>query len=347
MKSFCERCNELVDYKEVVVDKRRTVKGRIINYIGKSAFCSKCDKELPVPDIREYNLKALDMAYRKEEGLISIQDIQKILKKYGIGKRPLSLLLGWGEGTLTRYVNGDTPTKPYSDLLIQILEDKEFYRELLEQNKDAITDLAYRKSLETLGDGFHEGDMEDKVEEENEAVKRLTISNGSKLESAAKYLLVETSEITPLALQKLLYFAQGFTKAFTKEYMFKEDCEAWAHGPVFREIYKKYKNCGYEPVDVKVLPLTDINLTQEEKELLDHIVLYFGCYSGKILKNMTHIEEPWRITRSKLINKISNNRTITKEEIGSYFNNVKEKYKMLNFADIKDYSDDLFNKINV
>ena len=40
-----------------------------------------------------------------------------ILRKYKIGKKPLSKLLGWGEVTITRYINGDIPSKLYSDEL--------------------------------------------------------------------------------------------------------------------------------------------------------------------------------------------------------------------------------------
>ena len=270
----------------------------------------------------------LDAAFREEEDLINVTDIEMILEKYDIGKRPLSLLLGWGEGTLTRYVDGDIPSMPYSDILKRILVDKRYFRELLEKNKDRIAEVAYRKSL-TATEGISERPS-------NEI---------SKLESAVKYLLLQTSEITPLALQKLLYFAQGFNKAFTDVFMFQEDCEAWAHGPVYREVYEKYREYGYNPIVEDHLSYGDFSLTEDEKELLDHIVLHFGCYSGKILENMTHSEEPWRIARRGLVDGEISERVIEKQDITEYFKNVKEKYKMLNFTDIKDYSEDLFSKI--
>lgn len=328
MKGFCEKCRDAVEYNVKTVDKEKEIKGKVIKYIGKVAYCDECKEEIFVPEIRDYNLKELDFAYREFEKLISIADIEKILDIYDIGKRPLSLLLGWGEGTLTRYVDGDTPSKPYSDMLNKILEDKEYYLEILEQNKDNISPVAFRKSMA--------------------AVEGITATMGnevSKLESAVRYLLMKTSEITPLALQKLLYFAQGFQKAFTNIFIFKEDCEAWVHGPVYRNVYEKYRSYGYNPIEEKELTFDNINLSEDEKELLDHIVLYFGCYSGKVLEKMTHSEEPWRSARRGLEDWESSERIIEKEEIGSYFSNVKEKYTMLNLTDIKDYSKDLFSKL--
>ncbi|WP_313126077.1 type II toxin-antitoxin system antitoxin SocA domain-containing protein [Proteiniclasticum ruminis] len=328
MKGFCENCRDTVEYNVKMVDKEKEIKGKVIQYIGKAAYCDECKEEIFVPEIRDYNLKELDFAYRESENLIRIADIEKILVKYDIGKRPLSLLLGWGEGTLTRYVEGDTPSKPYSDMLKRILEDNEYYLEILGQNKNNITSVAFRKSMA--------------------AVERITGSMGnqeSKLESAVRYLLMQTSEITPLALQKLLYFAQGFKKAFTDTFMFEEDCEAWVHGPVYHDVYHKYREYGYNPIEEGCLSYENINLTDDDKELLDHIILYFGCYSGKILETMTHSEEPWRLARRGLVDGERSERVIEKRDIDTYFKNVKDKYKMLNLTDIKDYAKDLFSKL--
>jgi putative zinc finger/helix-turn-helix YgiT family protein len=328
MKGFCEKCRDTVEYSVKTVDKEKEIKGKVLKYVGKVAYCNECKEEIFVPEIRDYNLSKLDAAYRESENLIRVADIEKILEKYDIGKRPLSLLLGWGEVTLTRYVDGDTPSKPYSDMLKCILEDKKHYLEILEKNKDSISPIAYRKS--------------------KAAVERMSVTTGneiSKLESGVRYLLMQTSEITPLALQKLLYFAQGFQKAFADIFIFEEDCEAWMHGPVYRNIYEKYKCYGFNPIEEKDLSFENINLSEDEKELLDHIILYFGCYSGKVLESMTHLEKPWRVARSGLKDWESSDRIIEKEEISSYFNSVKEKYKMLNLSDIKDYSKDLFNKL--
>ena len=328
MRGFCEQCRDIVEYRVSTVETETKIKGKVIRYVGKVAHCDECKEEIFIPEIRDYNLNALDVAYRNEEDLISVETIEKILEKYDIGKRPLSLLLGWGEGTLTRYVDGNIPSKIYSDLLRQILEDEKFYREILEKNKENISPVAYKKSLDAL----------DKINLVHDTAV-------SKLESAVKYLLMQTSEITPLALQKLLYFSQGFQKAFTGTFMFDENCEAWVHGPVYRNVYEKYREYGYNPIEGKGLAFCDINLTEDEKELLDHIVLYFGCYSGKILENMTHSEEPWRVTRKGLNDWVGSDRVIPKKEIDTYFSSVKEKYKMLNLMDIKDYSKDLFSKL--
>lgn len=57
--------------------------------------------------------------------------------KYNTGKRPLSLLLGWGAVTITRYLDGDIPTKSYSDKLKLILNDTVTGASLFEDDCEA------------------------------------------------------------------------------------------------------------------------------------------------------------------------------------------------------------------
>lgn len=265
------------------------------------------------------------------ERLISVSEMELILDKYDIGKRPLSLLLGWGEGTLTRYLDGDIPTKQYSDTLKTILNDPKDMKKLLEENKDSITDVAYKHCSEALMD----------IEKEN----FITVKSEDKIDHVVKYLLVSCSDITPLALQKLLYYAQGFFKAFTGEYLFHNNCEAWVHGPVYRSMYYKYKNYGYNPIEENECDYTDIELAKIEKEILDSVIRNFGCYSGKVLEKMTHAEMPWSITRAGLRDDESSDRIIEKDLIRKYFEAIKLKHNMLNISDISDYSTDLFNKL--
>lgn len=86
------------------------------------------------------------------------------------------------------------------------------------------------------------------------------------------------------------------------------------------------------------------DLSDAELEIIDSVISSFGCYSGKVLENMTHIETPWKDTRLGMSDTEPSNKIISKNLIENYFNQVQKKYSMLNVADIKDYSRDLFEK---
>lgn len=330
--TFCEECREMMAYTTKDISMEKEIKGKKIKFEGKEAICPTCKGSLFVASIRDYNLKQLDIAFRIAENLITVDEIQRILENYNIGKRPLSVLLGWGEVTITRYLDGAIPTKQYSEKLFDILNNPESMESILGSNKHLVADASYRKCKEAIA-----------------RIKSLEISELSsenKIDSITKYLLISLTEITPFALQKLLYYAQGFNKIFNGTFLFKNDCQAWAHGPVYSEIYHKYKNFGYNPIDLAVsYDESELNISNNEKEVLDTVIRNFGCYSGKILERMTHSEHPWLATRNGLSDDTPSNKIIEKELISNYFEQIKQKYNMLSTSDASDYSKDLFEKL--
>ena len=126
-----------------------TIKGEKYNYIGKEAYCVDCGSEVYFDEVNDFNLKALYDVYREKNDIASLETILAIPEKYAIGKRPLSLLLGWGEQTFSRYCDGDIPTKQYSDTLKKIYAEPNYYAELLEKKPVFLLFLVYFKYSET------------------------------------------------------------------------------------------------------------------------------------------------------------------------------------------------------
>lgn len=104
--TFCEECRKDVVYSVESTSMIRELKGEEYSFIGLKAVCTECDSEVYVGEMEDINLKTLYDAYRQKNGIISLEEILEIPKKYNTGKRPLSLLLGWGELTFSRYCDG-------------------------------------------------------------------------------------------------------------------------------------------------------------------------------------------------------------------------------------------------
>lgn len=326
-RAFCENCRCDVKYSILEKELYGTLKGKRYFYNGKEAICIKCNSPLFVPEINDYNLKSLYDVYRDKNGLVSLEIINEIPKKYQIGKRPLSILLGWGELTYTRYCNGDVPSRQYSDILKKIWDDPSFYLDILEENKDRLnSNHAYIKSYKAT----------------NELLNTNKVSQ-SKIDQSIEYILFKCEDITPLALQKALYYIQGFYYAFYGNYLFTEDCRAWIHGPVYKEIYLKYKNYQFYPIDKTKLNY-DGTFSNEEIAILDSVSKYICCYSGKVLENFTHNEDPWLKTRGELPNNVDSEKIIDKQLIGDYFKSIKDKYLMKCPDDISEYTKEMFAK---
>ncbi|NLM32332.1 MAG: DUF4065 domain-containing protein [Acholeplasmataceae bacterium] len=325
-KTFCEECRRDVGFVVETMPLSGKLRDENYEYEGKKAICEECGNEVYVAEIEDENLKSLYDAYRLKHGIISLEKILEIPQKYNIGKRPLSLLLGWGEMTFSRYCEGDMPTKQYSDILLKIHERPEYYKELLEKNKHNLKSLhAYDKSMKKV-----RALLFDKEKPE------------SKLDDVVQYILYKCEDITPLALQKTLYYIQGFYCAFEGEFLFEEDCEAWVHGPVYRKVYHEYKEYRFDPIK-SVKTFDESIFTSAEKAIMDSVIKNFCCYSGKTLEMFVHSEQPWLQTRRGLTVYDNSNRIITKELIKEYFTAVKEKFQMLIPADIEKYSNYLFS----
>ncbi len=327
-KVFCEECRNDVTFIAENKQLQGTIKGEVYTYNGKVSYCNVCHSEVYVAEINDYNLTKLYDEYRKKKNIVSLDIVLNLPKKYNIGKRPLSLLLGWGEQTFTRYYDGDIPTKQYSDILQKIYNEPNYYKKILEKNKANLkSELAYKKSKNAV----------DKLLLNQWRVK-------TKIDMAIEYLLYQCEDITPLALQKALYYIQGFYYAFYKIFLFEEECQAWVHGPVYRDIYRRYKDYSFDPIHPREV-FDETVLTDSEKMIFESVANYVCCYSGKILEKITHLEEPWLSTRGELSETQHSDRVISKESIGNYFNDVKEKYNMHNAKDIKVYIKDMFNQL--
>lgn len=287
---FCETCSDGLEHEDN-------------NIYDGSGECTSCGCFISDEEIQRHNTKVSHDTYRVENDIISLKQIQELPQKYNIGKRPLSHLLQWGELTFTRYCNGDIPSKTYSQLLKTIYNSPQKYLDILENNKEFVAKKTYEKSkIATLE----------------------LIKTNSKINDVLDYLLSKCDDITPQAIQKLLYYCQGFHFAFFGSLLFDDECRAMEKGPFY--------------LDVNSSLSTEYALNESEIILIDSVVKYFGCYSGSVLTKFTKNEFPYL--------KTCINDNITNEDICTYFINVKNKYNMLSLIDIRNYTFDVFRNEN-
>jgi uncharacterized phage-associated protein len=113
----------------------------------------------------------------------------------------------------------------------------------------------------------------------------------------AQYFLAQRDDdagdlISNLKLQKLVYYAQGFSLALYDRPLFPERIEAWTHGPVVPGLYYEYKNYGSG-----ALPFPSgcdfSSFNAQTRELLDEVYATYGQFSAWKLRDMTLSEPPW------------------------------------------------------
>lgn len=330
-KDFCIECRRETEYLLQTKDIVKTIRDKEYTFGITAAVCAECGEEMSVPGLIDKNIREIDEQYRTVEGLVSIEDIEKLMKIYKIGKAPLSLALGFGEVTVPRYLEGQMPSKEYSDTVRFALASPAYMKKKLTENRGKITDAAYKKAM-TAADSL------ESLFSVSEKMLRVIACVFEKLE-----------EVTPLMLQKLLYFIQGIHSALYGRPIFSEDCRAWVHGPVYPEVYNLFRDFKYNPIDdarFALLEETIDVLTDEEKKVIDLVVNTFGMYGGKVLERITHNEGPWKEARKGYGNSIPSSELLPKERIMEYYRLVNRKYRIDTEDGLRTYIHDMLAKVS-
>lgn len=137
----------------------------------------------------------------------------------------------------------------------------------------------------------------------------------------------QSFSITNFKLQKLLYFAQGFSLALTDTPLFYDEIEAWDFGPVIPDVYREYKMFGanelpvidsYYDIDYdseSFLNLVDINeniFSEVQKLIMDAVVNQYAGFTAVALVSITQKQKPW-------IDSYGKEQIISKNRVSNYF----------------------------
>lgn len=328
-RDFCIECRSETEYLLQKRDIIKNIRDKDYTFRITVAVCAECGEEMDIPGLIDKNIQEIDEQYRGIEGLVSIEDIEKLMKIYKIGKSPLSLALGFGEVTIPRYLEGQVPSKDYSDVMKAALASPAYMKQKLIENREKLTDAAYKKAMAAV-----------------ESIESLFCVSNKMLRVIA-YVFERLEEVTPLTLQKLLYFIQGIYSALYGKPVFVEECRAWIHGPVYPGVYDLFRDFKYNPIDdarFALLEGTEAALTDNEKQVIDLVVNTFGMYGGKVLEKITHNEGPWMEARKGYEESIPSNELLPKDRIMKYYIAVNQKYGIDTEIGLRTYIHDMLDK---
>ncbi len=118
-------------------------------------------------------------------------------------------------------------------------------------------------------------------------------------------------DLSPLKLQKLLFYIQGWYAANKEDRLFEDDIYAWQLGPVVEDVYYHYKEYGAQDLTKQGIV---IDFADEEHDVdILAVLKVYGRMSAYELVARTHKEEVWRK------NYESSNKLIPFEEIKTAF----------------------------
>ncbi len=151
-------------------------------------------------------------------------------------------------------------------------------------------------------------------------------------------MIAKGISVSPLKLQKLLYYQQAWHMVFfgREEVLFEEVPQAWVNGPVYPEIFHEYKGmvpsmCDHLGMEhfgvhgdmdintcIKSLA-TELHLTKKQIGLIDSVIQIYGTKTQNQLILTTHSELPWSEARDGLMPYERSEKAISLDTMCSYY----------------------------
>ncbi len=141
----------------------------------------------------------------------------------------------------------------------------------------------------------------------------------------AAYILEQRGVVTTWKLQKLVYYSQAWSLVWDEKPLFEEEFEAWANGPVCRDLYDYHKGL----FEVKHVSIGNASaLSDDQKETINIVLKFYGHKAPQWLSDLTHLEDPWKEARRGLDPGQRGAAVISKESMALYYGGLSEEHTL-------------------
>jgi uncharacterized phage-associated protein len=126
--------------------------------------------------------------------------------------------------------------------------------------------------------------------------------------------------MSAMKLQKLVYYSQAWSLAWTERPLFAEGIQAWANGPVVRSLYEKHR--GHFRVGRGFFDGEPARISADQADVIGRVLKHYGDKDPQWLSNLTHLETPWKRARQGLPDGARSAAIITNESMLEYYSSL-------------------------
>ena len=137
----------------------------------------------------------------------------------------------------------------------------------------------------------------------------------------AAYILGVRGTMTAMKLQKLVYYSQAWSLVWDEEPLFKEKIEAWANGPMVRDLYEAHRGM-FQVTEADFSEGKSKNLTKVQRQTIDKVLEFYGDKPSQWLSDLTHMEAPWKDARAGLPDGARSDREISIASIAEFYGSL-------------------------
>lgn len=316
---YCPECN--LEH-EVKLIKRRTkslIKNQEVEHEETLYYCEVNDEIFETAEMANKNMLNARNAYRKQNGLLTSNEIKEIRDKYKITQEELAILLNLGEKTIARYETKAIQEEAYNTLLVLIKDNYNFALDCLNKNKKAFSSKRYKEIFDTITKFItleaNEILLEQTLENDYLEINPNSKSNGnqklniSKIKNMFIYFVENTCNVFKVKLMKLFWYADAL-------------CFLENNKSISGLVYK-HKELGALPIgwdkivnlnvvekeDVtfsiststqfvsKNIPFNKTYFNESELDILKRVCTRFENVSGFEISNIMHEEDIYKGTK--------------------------------------------------
>lgn len=316
IKDYCPVCNKIVPLELKEIEEQFSVKDQSIKVMSIVPICTVCHNDVFVEEYDEINLLRAYEEYRKQNHLLTVEQIRGILEKYGLSQSDLAKSLGWGAKTITRYLNGDIQSKGHNEML-RLVRRPHILREVFEGNREQLTENEINRIDKAINQHM-EKDKELKLDIIRSMNTEPDIYNGNRAfdydraYNAIAYFLSEVKDVYKTKLNKLLFYSDFVSYRETGQSITGFLYVHLDYGPVpdkfdimlgllmnekaIREESVEFPSgaCGTKYLS-NVKPKMNI-FSKEEKIILKKIVKFIEGKTSKDISMVSHDEAAYKKT---------------------------------------------------
>lgn len=154
--------------------------------------------------------------------------------------------------------------------------------------------------------------------------RRTTDHDEPTVHDVAQYILDELGTIDTMKLQKLCYFAQGWSLTKLQRPLFREPIEAWRMGPVIRALYRHHRGqarvSNWDHADAD-----SSRLSRDQRIVVSTVINAYRHTDGFKMGRDTHKHTPWIDAYEKASDSNRGPIVMREEDIRKYFDELAEQ----------------------
>lgn len=306
---FCANCSKKVNYElkhEIITD----FKGIKVNVEQIVPYCLECGNDLFDENVENENNLRLYAKYKELSAFVTSKEISNFRERYNISQRELSNILGWGKMTINRYENGALQSQAHDDILRNIINNENFFKEKVEMafEKKKISEKTYDKINLSISENFRNDELEEiflLYDHSQSIYNGFTMLNFDKIKNLIPYLSSKV-KLFKTKLNKLLwyidflYFKENTISITGLRYV------KGTFGPMIENkgynripFYLDGLSISIEEIENDreiIVPNGEFDLSvfsEDELNIIDKVIQRFEKLNTNQISDLSHFEDAW------------------------------------------------------